>query len=70
MDFSAILAATQARGPSVVQIRAQNLDPRVLGDRVVKAVRQQTSALQAGALLAVRDDVWQVRILPLSAPAA
>lgn len=70
LDFSAILAATQARGPSVVQIRAQNLDPLVLGDRVVRAVRQQTSALQAGALLAIRDDVWRVRVLPLSAPEA
>lgn len=33
LDFSAILAATSADGPSVFQIRAQALSPRRLGAR-------------------------------------
>ena len=66
LDFSAILAATQALGPSVVQIRAANLDPCVLGAHVIRAVSQQAVALQTGALLAVRADSSRVRILPLN----
>ena len=66
LDFSAILAATQALGPSVVQIRADNLDPRVLGTHVLRAVSQQEVALRAGALLAVRGDSSRIRVLPLS----
>ena len=66
LDFSAILAATQALGPSVVQIRAANLDPCVLGAHVIRAVSQQAVALQTGALLAVRADSSRVRILPLT----
>ena len=70
LDFSAILAATQALGPSVVQIRADNLNPRVLGAHVIRAVSQQAAALQAGALLAVRADSSRVRILPLTSGVA
>lgn len=65
LDFSAILAATQALGPSVVQIRADNLEPRLLGSHVLRAVMQQSDALRAGALLAVRGDSSRIRILPL-----
>ena len=70
LDFSAILAATQALGPSVVQIRADNLDPRVLGAHVIRAVSQQAVALQTGALLAVRSDSSSVRVLPLTSGVA
>lgn len=65
LDFTAILAATQAQGPSVVQIRAQNLDPSILGPLVIRAVRQQREALEAGALLAVRGESARIRLLPL-----
>jgi predicted nuclease of predicted toxin-antitoxin system len=65
LDFTAILAATQARGPSVVQIRARNLDPSILGPVVVRAVAQERDALHTGALLAVRGESARLRLLPL-----
>ena len=37
LDFSAMLAASGAEGPSVVQIRADNLDPSVIGREVLVA---------------------------------
>jgi predicted nuclease of predicted toxin-antitoxin system len=37
LDFSAILAATQRKKPSVVQIRADNLNPTIIGDPLIAA---------------------------------
>ena len=51
LDFSAILAATQGEKPSVVQIRADDVSPSVIGMQVVAALRQMESELEAGALL-------------------
>jgi len=34
LDFGAILANTNATGPSVIQVRAQNITPESLGDLV------------------------------------
>ncbi|MGK2925923.1 MAG: DUF5615 family PIN-like protein [Lysobacterales bacterium] len=39
LDFSAILAATQGDKPSVVQIRAENVSPDVIGKPVIDALR-------------------------------
>lgn len=38
LDFSAILAATGAEGPSVIQARTQNVLPQYLGDLVIEAL--------------------------------
>jgi predicted nuclease of predicted toxin-antitoxin system len=40
LDISAILAATRAEGPSVVQIRAQELAPATLAPTMVTVLRQ------------------------------
>jgi predicted nuclease of predicted toxin-antitoxin system len=37
LDFGALLAATQADGPSVIQVRAQDVTPRHLGDLLTSA---------------------------------
>jgi predicted nuclease of predicted toxin-antitoxin system len=57
LDFSAILAATAGIKPSVVQLRSDNLDPDVIGIKVISAVRQLESELSSGALLSV-DPEW------------
>ena len=38
LDFSAILAATHGKKPSVVQIRAEDLSPDVIGVQVIAGV--------------------------------
>jgi len=40
LDFGAILAATGADGPSVVQVRTQDLTPQHLGPLVMLAIRE------------------------------
>lgn len=43
LDFGAILAATHGKKPSVVQIRAEDVSPDVIGAHVVAALRQMES---------------------------
>ena len=49
LDFSALLAYTQAVGPSVVQVRTQDVLPDVIGLKVVQILRDQRVALDEGA---------------------
>jgi predicted nuclease of predicted toxin-antitoxin system len=65
MDFSAILAATQGKKPSVVQIRAENISPRAIGKQVAAALRHLERELNAGALVTVDPGRTRVRLLPL-----
>jgi predicted nuclease of predicted toxin-antitoxin system len=65
LDFSAILAATQGAGPSVVQIRTEDVSPDVIGVRVAKALHQMKSELEAGALLSLDTKTTRLRLLPL-----
>ncbi len=65
LDFSAILAATQGANPSVVQIRAENLNPAIIGDHVIAAIKQMTPELAAGALLTVTPSRARLHVLPL-----
>ena len=65
LDFSAILAATQGEKPSVVQIRADDVSPNVIGMQVVAALRQMESELEAGALLTIDPSRTRLNLLPL-----
>ena len=65
LDFGAILAATHGEKPSVVQIRAEDVSPDVIGTQVVAALRQMTAELDQGALLTVEPNRTRVRVLPL-----
>jgi predicted nuclease of predicted toxin-antitoxin system len=66
LDFGAILSATQGEKPSVVQLRAEDVRPDVIGATVVSALRQMESELAAGALLTVDLKRTRMRLLPLS----
>ncbi len=65
LDFGAILATTRAQGPSVIQVRAQDIMPQSLGPRLVRVLRQYESVLEKGALIVVDETKSRVRILPL-----
>ena len=65
LDFSAIMAATRAEGPSVIQIRGQDLSPDTLGTMLVTVLQDHTSALSAGAILTVDVRNARVRRLPI-----
>ncbi len=65
LDFSAILAANDGKKPSVVQIRAEDVSPDVIGSQIIIALRQMTSELEEGALLTVDPNRTRMRVLPL-----
>lgn len=64
LDFGTVLATTRAQGPSVIQVRAQNIMPESLGPRLVQIVRQYESVLESGALITVDENRSRLRILP------
>jgi predicted nuclease of predicted toxin-antitoxin system len=66
LDFSAILAATQDAGSSVVQIRTEDISPALIGAKVIAALHQTKSELEAGALLSIDVNKTRLRLLPLT----
>jgi predicted nuclease of predicted toxin-antitoxin system len=65
LDFGAILAATNGAGPSVVQFRADDLSPEVIGRHLIDALRRMESELKQGALLTIEPGRARMRLLPL-----
>ncbi len=65
LDFGAILAVTNRRGPSVVQIRTANPIPSHCGHLVLSAIEEHGALLQEGALLTIDEDRMRIRILPI-----
>ncbi len=65
LDFGTILAATQGKKPSVVQIRSEDVSPDTIGKQVVTALQQMAVDLEQGALLTVNPKRIRARILPL-----
>jgi predicted nuclease of predicted toxin-antitoxin system len=65
LDFSAILAATHGEKPGVVQIRAEDVSPDVIGLQVIVALKQMAAELENGALLTVDPSRARMRLLPL-----
>ena len=68
LDFGTILALTQAEGPSVIQIRTQDVTPMAIGKLVSQALRQFQSQLEQGALIVLDELHTRARILPLNKP--
>jgi len=65
LDFGTMLALTHAAGPSVIQVRGQNVLPDHMSPIVTAALRQHESELAAGALVVVEEAKLRVRVLPL-----
>lgn len=65
LDFGAVLAVTRATGPSVIQVRTQDVMPKHLGPLLASILSQHQSVLEKGALLIVDEAKARVRLLPL-----
>jgi predicted nuclease of predicted toxin-antitoxin system len=65
LDFGAILAATQANGPSVVQVRARDVLPAHLESILVQTLQQFEALLEAGVLIVLDESRSRVIALPL-----
>ena len=66
LDFGAILTASRAQGPSVIQVRTQDVSPGYLEETLIKALSKYESVLKEGALIIVDEINTRVRILPLN----
>lgn len=66
LDFGTLLAVTHATGPSVIQIRTQNVSPEYLESIVIAALKQCESQLETGVLIVVNESSRRIRILPLN----
>jgi predicted nuclease of predicted toxin-antitoxin system len=65
LDFGIMLALTHAAGPSVLQVRGQQVLPEDVGPVVIAALHQHDTALATGALVVVEAMRSRVRVLPL-----
>ncbi|MDY0167352.1 MAG: DUF5615 family PIN-like protein [Thermoguttaceae bacterium] len=65
LDFGTALALTHAAGPSVLQVRAQNVLPEHIAPLVIAALRKHAAALTAGAVVVVEQQRSRVRVLPI-----
>ena len=66
LDFGSMLALTQADGPSVIQVRTQDVTPAAIGKLVVSALRQFEAELEKGALIVLDESRARARVLPLA----
>jgi predicted nuclease of predicted toxin-antitoxin system len=64
LDFGALLAATSAQKPSVIQVRTRDVMPEVLAPILFDALDKFKNELEEGALVVVEPAQARVRILP------
>jgi predicted nuclease of predicted toxin-antitoxin system len=64
LDFGAMLAESRRLRPSVVQVRAENASPEIVGLQVMYALRSMEDELSRGALLTVEAENIRLRLLP------
>lgn len=65
LDFGTILSLTHADGPSVIQVRTQDVMLETLATRIVEVLKQNEQVLERGALLVVDETKNRLRLLPL-----
>ena len=65
LDFSALLALAGATGPSVLQVRTQDVLPGAIGLSVIRVLKRHGEDLERGAIISIDDVNSRVRILPV-----
>lgn len=65
LDFGTMLALTHAQGPSVIQVRGQDVLPDSMAPLVLAALRQHEEDLARGALVVINESKSRVRVLPI-----
>jgi predicted nuclease of predicted toxin-antitoxin system len=65
LDFGMLLAARKSRGPSVLQVRTQDVLPTAIGTIVLRAIASASEHLEAGAIVTVDVAQHRIRLLPI-----
>ncbi|HUS05315.1 MAG TPA: DUF5615 family PIN-like protein [Bryobacteraceae bacterium] len=70
LEFGAMISATMASGPSVLQIRTMDVTPAALGEFLIQALQRHQVDFDAGAFVTIDACRSSVRILPIQTPSA
>jgi predicted nuclease of predicted toxin-antitoxin system len=65
LDFGMLLAARKSCGPSVIQVRTQDVLPSAIGDVVLRAIEAAREHLETGAIVTVDVARNRIRLLPI-----
>jgi len=65
LDFGMLLAARKSRGPSVIQVRTQDVLPSAIGAVILRAIEIGCDHLGAGAIVTVDLAQSRIRLLPI-----
>lgn len=65
LDFGALLAASRASGPSVIQLRSEDTRPEPMSKIVIESLMASAEALEAGALVTINPRKMRLTLLPL-----
>ena len=65
LDFGFILAITQGKKPSVIQLRTGALNPDKIGNIVISAIKLLADDIEKGALVTIHQHKTRVTMLPL-----
>jgi predicted nuclease of predicted toxin-antitoxin system len=65
LDFGDLLASTNAKGPSVIQVRTQDPIPEVIGNVVLRACHDLREQIDRGSLVTLDLAKQRSRVLPL-----
>lgn len=65
LDFGMLLAKRKLRGPSVIQVRTQDVLPAAIGANVLQAIDTGRVHLDAGVIMTVDLSRNRIRLLPI-----
>jgi len=65
LDFGMLLAAHKTRGPSVIQVRTQDVLPSAIGAIILRVIAVMRDDLDAGAIVSVDVARSRIRRLPI-----
>jgi predicted nuclease of predicted toxin-antitoxin system len=65
LDFGVLLATRKSRGPSVIQVRTEDVLPSHLGEIVLRVLELTRAHLEAGAIMTVDPARSRIRLLPI-----
>lgn len=65
LDFGVLLALAGMSGPSVLQVRTEDVMPASIGERVVAVLREFAKEFELGALATLDTTNRRLRLLPV-----
>jgi len=65
LDFGTMLALTHDKGPSVIQVRGQDVLPEHMSQLVISALQQHEADLETGVLVVIDEARMRARLLPI-----